>query len=149
MCPARFGVGNWKTVYGRHRIRGAPAAWRTADTSPDRPDGADDGERHNQSFARDGSGLRAVPGLAGVRRSRQKPQQAAGQGRGVGHLLGRLRAGCDQSKRTAWTVTVDAALIRAHQHSASGPSHSRVRHRPDPDRVYPGVGAFTGHQLGR
>ena len=33
-------------------------------------------------------------------------------------ILDRLRAGCDQAAGRAWTVAVDATVVRAHQHAA-------------------------------
>ena len=33
-------------------------------------------------------------------------------------ILDRLRAGCDQGAGQGWTVAVDAAVVRAHQHAA-------------------------------
>lgn len=33
-------------------------------------------------------------------------------------ILGRLRAGCDEAQGAAWTVAVDATVVRAHQHAA-------------------------------
>ena len=33
-------------------------------------------------------------------------------------ILDRLRAGCDEAGGRAWTVAVDATVVRAHQHAA-------------------------------
>jgi hypothetical protein len=50
-------------------------------------------------------------------------------------ILDRLRAGCDQAEGKAWTVAVDATVVRAHQHAAG------ARHAPpadiDPVRLAP------------
>jgi transposase len=42
-------------------------------------------------------------------------------------ILGALRAGCDGAQRKAWTVAVDATVVRAHQHAAG------ARHAPPKD----------------
>jgi hypothetical protein len=44
-------------------------------------------------------------------------------------ILGRLRAGCDEPAGQAWTVAVDATVVRAHQHAAGaiGPKMARLR----------------------
>src|SRR5882724_9997384 len=48
-------------------------------------------------------------------------------------ILDQLRAGCDGAERRAWTVAVDATVVRAHQHAAG------ARHQPpadvDPERL--------------
>jgi transposase len=50
-------------------------------------------------------------------------------------ILGRLRAGCDEAAGQAWTVAVDATVVRAHQHAAG------ARRKPpadiDPARLAP------------
>ena len=50
-------------------------------------------------------------------------------------ILDRLRTGCDQGAGQGWTVAVDAAVVRAHQHAAG------ARRRPpadvDPARLAP------------
>jgi transposase len=50
-------------------------------------------------------------------------------------ILGQLRAGCDEAAGKAWTVAVDATIVRAHQHAAG------ARHAPpadvDPVRLAP------------
>jgi transposase len=33
-------------------------------------------------------------------------------------ILGRLRAGCDETEGRDWTVSVDSTVVRAHQHAA-------------------------------
>jgi hypothetical protein len=38
-------------------------------------------------------------------------------------LLDWLRSGCDEAAGAAWTVAVDATMVRAHQHAA-GPAGS-------------------------
>jgi transposase len=52
-------------------------------------------------------------------------------------ILDRLRAGCDEAAGQAWTVAVDATVVRAHQHAAG------ARRRPpadiDPARLAPAV----------
>ena len=52
-------------------------------------------------------------------------------------ILGRLRAGCDEAQGAAWTVAVDATVVRAHQHAAG------ARRAPpadvDPARLAPAV----------
>jgi hypothetical protein len=39
-------------------------------------------------------------------------------------ILDRLHAGCDEGQGKAWTVAVDATVVRAHQHAA-GPGMRR------------------------
>jgi transposase len=50
-------------------------------------------------------------------------------------ILDRLRAGCDEAAGQAWTVAVDATVVRAHQHAAG------ARRKPpadiDPARLAP------------
>ena len=51
-------------------------------------------------------------------------------------ILDQLRAGCDEGQGQAWTVAVDATIVRAHQHAAG------ARRRPpalifDPARLAP------------
>ncbi len=50
-------------------------------------------------------------------------------------ILAHLRAGGDEAEGKAWTVAVDATIVRAHQHAAG------ARHRPpadiDPARLAP------------
>jgi transposase len=52
-------------------------------------------------------------------------------------ILDQLRAGCDEAAGQAWTVAVDATVVRAHQHAAG------ARHAPpadiDPARLAPAV----------
>jgi transposase len=42
-------------------------------------------------------------------------------------ILDRLRTGCDEAEGEAWTVAVDATVVRAHQHAAG------ARHAPPKD----------------
>src|SRR6266851_3274925 len=42
-------------------------------------------------------------------------------------ILDQLRAGCDEAAGQAWTVAVDATVVRAHQHAAG------ARHAPPAD----------------
>lgn len=44
-----------------------------------------------------------------------------------GKILDGLRAGCDEAEGEDWTVSVDSAVVRAHQHAAG------ARHRPSAD----------------
>ena len=48
-------------------------------------------------------------------------------------ILDRLRAGCDQGEGEAWSVAIDATVVRAHQLAAG------ARHQPpkdiDPERL--------------
>jgi transposase len=50
-------------------------------------------------------------------------------------ILGRLRAGCAEAAGQAWTIAVDATVVRAHQHAAG------ARREPptdiDPARLAP------------
>ena len=50
-------------------------------------------------------------------------------------ILDRLRVGCDEGQGRAWTVAVDATVVRAHQHAAG------ARRQPpadvDPVRLAP------------
>jgi transposase len=50
-------------------------------------------------------------------------------------ILNQLQAGCDEAEGRAWTVAVDATVVRAHQHAAG------ARRRPpadiDPARLAP------------
>ena len=60
-------------------------------------------------------------------------------------ILDQLRAGCDEAAGQAWTVAVDATVVRAHQHAAG------ARHRPpadvDPARLAPAaLSAPAAHQ---
>jgi hypothetical protein len=52
-------------------------------------------------------------------------------------ILDRLRAGYDQGEGEAWTATIDATVVRAHQHAA-GPGTQPPKDI-DPGRLAVGV----------
>src|ERR687893_154429 len=44
-------------------------------------------------------------------------------------ILDELRRGADQDQGKEWTVGIDAAVVRAHQHAAGGPAAGTPRRR--------------------
>jgi len=85
--------------------------------------------------ARAGCSWRDVPGCYGnwetvCNRHRRWPGDGTWE-----MILDRLRAGCEEGPGQAWTVAVDATVVRAHQHAAG------ARRRPpadgDPARLAP------------
>ncbi len=60
-------------------------------------------------------------------------------------ILDRLRAGCDEAAGRAWTIAVDATVVRAHQHAAGARKRGIGRpSRPAAPRMSPPIMVWAG-----
>jgi hypothetical protein len=81
-----------------------------------------------------------VAGSAGVLRELEDGYNRHRRWSGDGtweKILDQLRAGCVEGQGQAWTVAVDATIVRAHQHAAGRQPRRQPPADIDPARLAP------------